>query len=62
MSFIPFEPSSHANVLGIQASDRELLRTHAAFYRHIMFGPGPLSRRERELVAVTVSVANHCHY
>jgi uncharacterized peroxidase-related enzyme len=31
-------------------------------YRAVMFGPGGLSRRERELLAVVVSRANHCHY
>lgn len=62
MSFISFESSSLPNVLATQASDRELLRTHLAFYRHVMFAPGPLSRRERELVAVAVSMLNRCHY
>ena len=28
----------------------------------IMFGPSPLSRAERELLAVVVSNANDCHY
>ena len=31
-------------------------------YREIMFGPSELSRAERELLAVVVSVANDCHY
>ena len=31
-------------------------------YREIMFGPSPLSRQERELLAVVVSSANDCHY
>lgn len=62
MSFIPFEPSNLEHVLAIQASDRELLRTHLAFYRHLMFSPGAVSRRERELVATAVSLANRCHY
>ena len=51
-----------AHILRVQASDPELLKTHLAFYRHIMFGPSGLSRLERELVAVAVSRVNHCFY
>jgi len=31
-------------------------------YVAAMKGPSPLSRRQRELLAVVVSRANHCHY
>jgi len=31
-------------------------------YREIMFGCSELTRAERELLAVVVSVANDCHY
>jgi len=31
-------------------------------YREIMFGRSELSRAERELLAVVVSVDNDCHY
>ena len=31
-------------------------------YREIMFGRSELTRAERELLAVVVSVANDCHY
>jgi alkylhydroperoxidase family enzyme len=31
-------------------------------YRAIMYGPSPLSRRQREMLAVVTSVANDCHY
>jgi alkylhydroperoxidase family enzyme len=33
-----------------------------ALYAAIMFGPSELSRADRELLAVVVSVANDCHY
>lgn len=63
MSFLPYdETSSLDRVLAVQASDRELLRTHVAFYRHLMFSSGAVSRRERELLAIAVSLANRCHY
>ena len=31
-------------------------------YRRIMFGPGGLTRAQRELLAVVVSRENDCHY
>ena len=31
-------------------------------YKTIMFGPSRLSRRQREMLAVVVSLENHCHY
>ena len=31
-------------------------------YRTVMFGPGGLSRRQREMLAVVVSAKNACHY
>ena len=33
-----------------------------ALYRVVMFGESGLTRAERELLAVVVSAANHCHY
>ena len=39
-----------------------VLEASIGFYRELMFGPGPLSRRRRELLAVVTSVANRCHY
>ncbi|MFN2240610.1 MAG: carboxymuconolactone decarboxylase family protein [Thermoanaerobaculia bacterium] len=35
---------------------------HLDLYREIQFGRSELSRREREMIAVAVSVTNHCHY
>ena len=32
------------------------------FYRAVMFGSSPLSRMQRELLAVVTSRANDCHY
>lgn len=31
-------------------------------YRAIMFGDSPLTRAQREMLAVVTSVANGCHY
>jgi alkylhydroperoxidase family enzyme len=32
------------------------------FYRAILFGESPLTRRQREMLAVVTSWHNHCHY
>jgi uncharacterized peroxidase-related enzyme len=39
-----------------------VLAASIQLYREIMFGASPLSRAERELLAVVVSRANDCHY
>jgi alkylhydroperoxidase family enzyme len=38
------------------------LLDHHALYRTSMFGPSPLTRVERESIAVVVSAANDCFY
>jgi alkylhydroperoxidase family enzyme len=38
------------------------MRAHLGLYRTIMFGDSPLTRAEREVMAVTVSAVNDCHY
>lgn len=50
------------NILKVQSLSPSTLETHYAFYRSLMFGPGPLSRAQRELIAVAVSATNACHY
>jgi alkylhydroperoxidase family enzyme len=51
-----------ANILKVQSLSPATLETHVAFYRSLMFGPGPLGRAQRELIAVAVSETNGCHY
>ena len=50
------------NILKIHSLHPESLDAHIGIYKNIMYGRGPLSRSEREMVAVVVSVANQCHY
>ena len=38
------------------------LKTSMEFYKALMYGPSPLSRGRREMLAVVVSAANHCVY
>ena len=54
------EPIDH--ILAIHSLHPRTLRDHLELYRTLMYRPGPLSRREREAVAVAVSAANACHY
>jgi len=51
-----------ANILKVQSLSPRTLAAHFAFYRELMFGKSPLSRIQRELIAVAVSQANNCHY
>jgi alkylhydroperoxidase family enzyme len=51
-----------ASILKVQSLSPATLETHYAFYRSLMFGQGPLSRAQRELIAVAVSETNRCHY
>lgn len=51
-----------ASILRVQSLDAEALRIHLDLYMHLMFTPGPLSRREREAIAVAVSATNGCGY
>jgi alkylhydroperoxidase family enzyme len=51
-----------ANILSVQSLHPAGLRDHHVLYRTLMFGPSPLTRAEREAIAVEVSRANRCHY
>jgi uncharacterized peroxidase-related enzyme len=51
-----------ANILKIHSLSSEVLRAHLAIYQAAMHAPGELSRAQREMIAVVVSVANGCHY
>jgi len=51
-----------ANVFQAQGLEPEALEDHVSMYVHLMIDPGPLTREEREMVAVVVSAANRCAY
>ena len=51
-----------AHILELQSLHPQALTDHMASYRTIMFGPSPLSRAERESIALVVSAANDCFY
>jgi len=50
------------NILRIHGVHGRTMRLHYDLYRELMYGPGPLSRMQREMIAVVVSGANGCHY
>ncbi len=50
------------NILKIHSLNPPSLRAHFEFYKTLMRGKSGLSRAQREMIAVTVSAANHCHY
>ncbi len=51
-----------ANIVRIAGFNPKAMAAHIDFYRAIMFGKSPLSRNQRETIAVVVSVINQCHY
>ena len=50
------------NIVRIMTPNPEALRTSISFYSALMHGESPLSRMQREMLAVVVSKTNHCHY
>ncbi len=72
MAFIPYAPDDgipaedrvpdQDNILRIHGVHPRTMRQHYDLYVELMRGPGPLSRIQRETIAVVVSAANRCHY
>jgi alkylhydroperoxidase/carboxymuconolactone decarboxylase family protein YurZ len=50
------------HILRIHGVHPEVMRLHYDLYLEVMKRPSPLSRRQREMIAVAVSAANRCHY
>ena len=51
-----------SNVLKVHSQNPAALKEHLDLYDSILFGGSPLSRAEREAIAVVVSAANECDY
>ena len=64
MAHIPYGPDQgHTdNILRIHGLNPPSLDHHLRMYAHLMRGPSPLTRVQREMIAVTVSAANDCFY
>lgn len=50
------------NIIRIHGVHSKVTRLHHDLYRELMYGRGPLSRIQREMVAVVVSTVNECRY
>ncbi len=72
MAFIRYRPESDLapgervadpdHIIQIHGVHPAVMRDHYQLYRDVMHGPGPLSRREREVLAVRTSAINRCRY
>jgi alkylhydroperoxidase family enzyme len=51
-----------AHIVASHSLNGAAMNAHLTLYRTIMFGDSPLTRAEREAIAVAVSAANDCHY
>ena len=56
------EAGATANILKIHSLVPEVLKAHLAIYGAAMHASGELSRAQREMIVVTVSAVNRCHY
>lgn len=50
------------HILRIHSLNPKSMRDHMELYSHLMRGPSPLSRIQREMIAVSVSAENDCFY
>ncbi len=50
------------NIVAIMSQNPRVMKTSMDFYAALMYGPSPLSRSQREILAVVVSTTNHCLY
>lgn len=50
------------HIVSIQSQLPEVMRDSMRLYQSIMFGPSPLTRAQREMIAVVTSTVNECHY
>ena len=50
------------NIVSIMGQNPPAMKASIGFYSALMFGDSPLSRSQREMLAVVVSAANQCRY
>lgn len=50
------------NIIRIHSLNPRSMRDHVRLYAHLMRGRSPLSRVQREMLAVVVSAENDCFY
>ena len=62
LSLIPAGPIPRVLAWGIDLFSPAALKDSIRLYATLMFGESPLSRAQREMIAVVTSQANECHY
>ena len=50
------------HIIRLKSLNPSAMKHSTALYGALMHGPSPLTRAQREMLAVVVSRANHCHY
>ena len=50
------------HIVHIMSQNPRVMATSMKFYGALMFGPSPLARWQREMLAVVTSKANDCFY
>ena len=50
------------NIVSIQCQTPDMLKASMRLYQAIMYGNSPLSRAQREMLAVVTSQVNECEY
>ena len=50
------------NIVSIMSQNGPAMRDSMRFYGTVMFKDSPLSRSQREMIAVVTSQVNDCHY
>ena len=58
----PAAGSNEDNILKVHGLSPEAYRGHVTLYKAAMHHDSPLSRAQREMIAVVVSAANRCDY
>ena len=50
------------HIVHVMSQNPRVMDASMGFYGAVMLGPSPLSRRQREMLAVVTSKANDCFY
>ena len=50
------------HILQIHSVHSKIMKHHYDLYKELMYSKGPLTRIQREMIAVVVSAENECHY
>jgi len=50
------------NIIRIHSKNPLSMKHHFELYAHLMRGPSPLTRIQREMIAIVVSACNDCFY